>query len=239
VTLASRSRRSTRPTATCSTSSSRRSPTTATTRTAGASRTAPASSGRSLRPFARSGPTISPSSSASPRPTGSPTATRGTWTTPCGWPPARRGRRRPDRRLRGGIHPDQQLPGAGPGYQVPYAEAIREGTDVPVAAVGGITEPTHADALVRNERADLVALGREMLRHPYWPLEAAHETRRRRCVAGAVPARSVRLTRCRRRRRARIRPVRLRPPRTLREDLFRSREPTAYGVPTLPRRTQR
>ncbi|SMO40334.1 NADH:flavin oxidoreductase/NADH oxidase [Halorubrum cibi] len=75
----------------------------------------------------------------------------------------------------GGIHPDQQLPNSGPGYQVPYAEAIREGTDVPVAAVGGITEPTHADALVRNGRADLVALGREMLRHPYWPLEAAHE----------------------------------------------------------------
>ncbi|RAW44803.1 NADH:flavin oxidoreductase/NADH oxidase [Halorubrum sp. 48-1-W] len=75
----------------------------------------------------------------------------------------------------GGIHPDQELPNAGPGYQVPYAEAIREGTDVPVAAVGGITEPSHADALVRNGRADLVALGREMLRHPYWPLEAAHE----------------------------------------------------------------
>ncbi|WP_418285942.1 NADH:flavin oxidoreductase/NADH oxidase [Halorubrum sp. DTA46] len=75
----------------------------------------------------------------------------------------------------GGIHPDQQLPGTGPGYQVPYAEAIREGTDVPVAAVGGITEPTHADALVRNGRADLVALGRELLRNPYWPLEAAHE----------------------------------------------------------------
>ncbi|TKX56062.1 NADH:flavin oxidoreductase/NADH oxidase [Halorubrum sp. SP3] len=75
----------------------------------------------------------------------------------------------------GGIHPDQEIPSAGPGYQVPYAEAIREGTDVPVAAVGGITEPTHADALVRNGRTDLVALGREMLRHPYWPLEAAHE----------------------------------------------------------------
>lgn len=75
----------------------------------------------------------------------------------------------------GGIHPDQSLPGNGPGYQVPYAEAIREGTDVPVAAVGGITEPTHADALVRNGRADLVAIGRELLRHPYWPLEAAHE----------------------------------------------------------------
>ncbi len=75
----------------------------------------------------------------------------------------------------GGIHPDQQLPGSGPGYQVPYAEAIREGTDVPVAAVGGITEPTHADALVRNGRADLVAIGRELLRNPYWPLRAAHE----------------------------------------------------------------
>ncbi|OYR46439.1 NADH:flavin oxidoreductase/NADH oxidase [Halorubrum sp. Hd13] len=75
----------------------------------------------------------------------------------------------------GGIHPDQRIPGTGPGYQVPYAEAIREETDVPVAAVGGITGPTHADALVRNGRADLVALGRELLRHPYWPLEAAHE----------------------------------------------------------------
>ena len=75
----------------------------------------------------------------------------------------------------GGIHPDQQLPGTGPGYQVPYAETIRETTDVPVAAVGGITEPTHADALVQNDRADLVALGRELLRNPYWPLEAAHE----------------------------------------------------------------
>ncbi|MFD1569123.1 NADH:flavin oxidoreductase/NADH oxidase [Halorubrum laminariae] len=75
----------------------------------------------------------------------------------------------------GGIHPAQQLPNTGPGYQVPYAEAIRDGTDVPVAAVGGITEPTHADALVRNDRADLVALGRELLRHPYWALEAAHE----------------------------------------------------------------
>jgi 2,4-dienoyl-CoA reductase-like NADH-dependent reductase (Old Yellow Enzyme family) len=75
----------------------------------------------------------------------------------------------------GGIHPDQRLPGSGPGYQVPYAEAVREGSDVPVAAVGGITEPTHADALVRNGRADLVALGRELLRRPHWPLEAAHE----------------------------------------------------------------
>ena len=75
----------------------------------------------------------------------------------------------------GGIHPDQELPSTGPGYQVPYAEAIREETGVPVAAVGGITEPIHADALVRNDRTDLVALGRELLRNPYWPLAAAHE----------------------------------------------------------------
>ncbi|MGZ0747103.1 NADH:flavin oxidoreductase/NADH oxidase [Haloparvum sp. AD34] len=75
----------------------------------------------------------------------------------------------------GGIHPDQDVPHAGPGYQVPYAEVVREDAEVPVAAVGKITDPTHADSLVRNERTDLVALGREMLRHPYWALEAAHE----------------------------------------------------------------
>jgi 2,4-dienoyl-CoA reductase-like NADH-dependent reductase (Old Yellow Enzyme family) len=75
----------------------------------------------------------------------------------------------------GGIHPDQQIPSTGPGYQVPYAEQIRAETEMAVAAVGGITEPEHADALVRNERTDLVALGREMLRNPYWPLQAAHE----------------------------------------------------------------
>ncbi|MFC6614603.1 NADH:flavin oxidoreductase/NADH oxidase [Halopenitus salinus] len=75
----------------------------------------------------------------------------------------------------GGTHPDQQLEKPGPGYQVPFAESIRLETDVPVAAVGKITDPTHADALVRNDRADLAALGRELLRNPYWTLEAAHE----------------------------------------------------------------
>jgi 2,4-dienoyl-CoA reductase-like NADH-dependent reductase (Old Yellow Enzyme family) len=75
----------------------------------------------------------------------------------------------------GGIHPDQKLPATGPGYQVPYAEQIRSETDIPVATVGGITEPQQAEALIQNERADLVAIGREMLRNPYWPLEAAHE----------------------------------------------------------------
>ena len=71
------------------------------------------------------------------------------------------------------IRSDQRPPATGRGYQVPCAEAIREGIDVPVAAVGGITEPTHA--LVRNGRADLVAPGRELLRRPHWSPEAAHE----------------------------------------------------------------
>jgi 2,4-dienoyl-CoA reductase-like NADH-dependent reductase (Old Yellow Enzyme family) len=63
--------------------------------------------------------------------------------------------------------------GIGPGYQVPFAEKIRGQAGLPTAAVGLITAPEHADAIVRNGRADLVALGRELLRHPYWPLDAA------------------------------------------------------------------
>jgi 2,4-dienoyl-CoA reductase-like NADH-dependent reductase (Old Yellow Enzyme family) len=75
----------------------------------------------------------------------------------------------------GGIHPDQQLPNAGPGYQIPYAERLGEETesDVLVGAVGGITTPEQADALVRNERADLAIVGREHLRDPYFTLHAA------------------------------------------------------------------
>ncbi|WP_372910827.1 NADH:flavin oxidoreductase/NADH oxidase [Salinigranum sp.] len=75
----------------------------------------------------------------------------------------------------GGIHPDQQLPDTGPGYQVPAAERVRAEADVPVAAVGAITTPEHADALVRNGRADLVLLGREHLRDPYFAHQAAEE----------------------------------------------------------------
>lgn len=62
---------------------------------------------------------------------------------------------------------------AGSGYQVPFAEAIRKGAGIPTAAVGLITAPAQADEVIRNERADLVLLGREMLRDPYWALHAA------------------------------------------------------------------
>ncbi|WP_049925081.1 NADH:flavin oxidoreductase/NADH oxidase [Halopiger goleimassiliensis] len=72
----------------------------------------------------------------------------------------------------GGIHPEQDVAG-GPNFQVPFAEAIRDGADVAVGAVGGITEPEQAEALVRNGRADLVLVGREFLRNPYFGLEAA------------------------------------------------------------------
>jgi 2,4-dienoyl-CoA reductase-like NADH-dependent reductase (Old Yellow Enzyme family) len=72
----------------------------------------------------------------------------------------------------GGSVPDAPVP-LGPGYQVPFAERVRREAGVATAAVGLITTPELADEIVRNGRADAVALGRELLRHPYWPLAAA------------------------------------------------------------------
>ncbi|APX95816.1 NADH:flavin oxidoreductase/NADH oxidase [Natronorubrum daqingense] len=72
----------------------------------------------------------------------------------------------------GGLHPEQDASG-GPNFQVPLAEAIGAETDVAVGAVGGVTEPEQADALVRNDRADLVLVGREFLRDPYFGVHAA------------------------------------------------------------------
>jgi 2,4-dienoyl-CoA reductase-like NADH-dependent reductase (Old Yellow Enzyme family) len=60
-----------------------------------------------------------------------------------------------------------------PGYQVPFAERIRRGAGIATQAVGLITTPEQAEEIVANGRADLVALGRELLRNPYWPLQAA------------------------------------------------------------------
>jgi 2,4-dienoyl-CoA reductase-like NADH-dependent reductase (Old Yellow Enzyme family) len=65
-----------------------------------------------------------------------------------------------------------QIPPA-PGYQVPFAEQIRRQTGIATCAVGLLTEPKQCDDVVREGRADLVALGREELRDPYWPLRAA------------------------------------------------------------------
>jgi 2,4-dienoyl-CoA reductase-like NADH-dependent reductase (Old Yellow Enzyme family) len=73
----------------------------------------------------------------------------------------------------GGLVPDARTP-AGPGFQVPFAERIRREADIATAAVGLITAPAHADEIVRNGRADLVLLARELLRDAEWPLRAAH-----------------------------------------------------------------
>lgn len=66
-----------------------------------------------------------------------------------------------------------QLPPVGPGYQVPFAERIRREAGIATMAVGLITTPEMAEEIVRNGRADVVALGRELLRNPSWPLHAA------------------------------------------------------------------
>ncbi len=60
-----------------------------------------------------------------------------------------------------------------PGYQVPFAERVRREAGVPTVAVGLITEPAQAAEIVASGRADLVALGRQLLRDPYFPLHAA------------------------------------------------------------------
>jgi 2,4-dienoyl-CoA reductase-like NADH-dependent reductase (Old Yellow Enzyme family) len=74
----------------------------------------------------------------------------------------------------GGSTPAVPAVGPGyPGYQVPFAERIRREAGIPTMAVGLITTPETAEEVVRNGRADLVALGRELLRSPYWPLQAA------------------------------------------------------------------
>ena len=78
----------------------------------------------------------------------------------------------------GGIAPDVKIP-VGAGYQIPLSERVRQGADIPTATVGMITQPMQADEIIRNERADVVLLGREMLRDPYWANHAAdvvHQT---------------------------------------------------------------
>ncbi|WP_449063140.1 NADH:flavin oxidoreductase/NADH oxidase [Planomonospora algeriensis] len=74
----------------------------------------------------------------------------------------------------GGNAPGARIP-TGPGYQVPFAARVRAETDLPVAAVGEITEPRQAEEIIASGQADAVLLGRELLRNPYWPNLAARE----------------------------------------------------------------
>ena len=74
----------------------------------------------------------------------------------------------------GGNLPHQKLR-VYPGYQVPFARAIREQAGIPTGAVGLITSASHADAIIAGGDADAVFMAREELRDPYWPLHAAAE----------------------------------------------------------------
>ena len=72
----------------------------------------------------------------------------------------------------GGLVPTAKIP-AGPGFQSEFAARVRHEAGLPSAAVGLITSPEQADHVVRSGQADLVLVGREILRNPYWPLLAA------------------------------------------------------------------
>jgi len=71
----------------------------------------------------------------------------------------------------GGSSPHAKVP-VQPGYQVPFARAVRK-AGIPSAAVGLITEPLQAETIIAEGDADLVMLGRAFLRDPYWALHAA------------------------------------------------------------------
>jgi 2,4-dienoyl-CoA reductase-like NADH-dependent reductase (Old Yellow Enzyme family) len=60
-----------------------------------------------------------------------------------------------------------------PGYQVPFARAVRRDAKLATAAVGLITQPLQAEEIIASGAADLVLLGRAALRDPSWPLAAA------------------------------------------------------------------
>ena len=72
----------------------------------------------------------------------------------------------------GGISPAQKIP-LGPGYQVPLARAIRGATPIPLIAIGLITDPHQANAIIKSHDADLIAMARAMLWNPRWPWHAA------------------------------------------------------------------
>jgi len=72
----------------------------------------------------------------------------------------------------GGLVPDAKIP-AAPGFQVPFAAAIRREADIATGAVGLITGPAQAESIVADGEADAVLMARELLRDPYWPLHAA------------------------------------------------------------------
>ena len=76
----------------------------------------------------------------------------------------------------GGMVPDAVIP-AGPGFQVPFAASIRKEVGIATGAVGVVTSAVQAEQITATGQADVVLLAREMLRNPYWPLQAAKSLR--------------------------------------------------------------
>ncbi|NTZ85446.1 NADH:flavin oxidoreductase/NADH oxidase [Burkholderia metallica] len=74
----------------------------------------------------------------------------------------------------GGVSPLQKIP-LSPGYQVPFAQAVKRAVGMPTIAVGLINDPEHANRLIEAGDADLVAMARAMLYDPRWPWHAAAE----------------------------------------------------------------
>lgn len=74
----------------------------------------------------------------------------------------------------GGLVPKARIP-VGKGYQVPAAQKIRDEVGIMTGTVGLITESRHADEIVTGGDADVVFIGRELLREPYWAIKAQHE----------------------------------------------------------------
>lgn len=72
----------------------------------------------------------------------------------------------------GGLHPDQKID-IGPGYQVPFADAIKKVINIPVIAVGLITEAEQAEDILQKQQADAIAIARAQLYDPRWAWHAA------------------------------------------------------------------
>lgn len=71
--------------------------------------------------------------------------------------------------------PDHKVYPFAPGWQVSFSEEVRKKANIRTAAVGLITEPSQADSIIAEGKSDIVLMGREMLRNPYWPYRAARE----------------------------------------------------------------
>jgi len=74
----------------------------------------------------------------------------------------------------GGLVANARVP-AAPGFQVPFAAAIRAQAGIATGAVGLISDPSQAEQIVAGGQADVVLMAREFLRDPYWPLHAARQ----------------------------------------------------------------